>query len=139
AGEMGAARLAIRICRDYVEFARQLRRALRAGSPVVVHVNSSVQYASLLRDLGFLVIARAFRPRVLLLQVHGSELSDESDGRRLLRGLARIVFAVAGRTVVLSAVQAQAIGGPAIDSIVVPNTISLQEAVPRPPARGRPV
>jgi glycosyltransferase involved in cell wall biosynthesis len=117
--------------RDYLAFARAIRDGRKSGGPVVVHVNSSVQRASLLRDLCFAGISRILHPEVQLVQIHGCELADAADRRPLLRGLARLLARTAGRFVVLSSVQAEAIGGPALRSLIIPNAIPLQETVVR--------
>jgi hypothetical protein len=50
-----------RMMRDYRSFSRLLKQAAAGAEPVVVHVNTSVQYASLLRDLVFVAIGRLLR------------------------------------------------------------------------------
>jgi glycosyltransferase involved in cell wall biosynthesis len=137
--ERGRARLLLRMGRDYLGFVRAISDSRKAGGPVVVHINSSVQLASLCRDLGFAAIARAIGPEVHLVQVHGCELASASDRKPLLRGLARLLVLACRRFVVLSSVQAQAIGGPALRSLVIPNAIPLGEAVVRPRLPGKPL
>ena len=131
AGERGGARLLLRMLGDYCHFIAVLRQAIGSGSRVVVHINSSVQYASLVRDVGFAVIARLLRPDAQLLQIHGCELRGPEDKQPLLRALARLVAVLAGDLVVLSHAQACAIGGPALAGKVIPNAVPLQEAVKR--------
>ena len=130
AGESGLL-LPWRLLGDYARFFAALHREIKAGASVMVHINSSVQYASLVRDFGFALIARLLRPSSQLVQIHGSELCDAQDRKPVLRALARLVSIVAGRLVVLSAVQARAIGGAALAGTVIPNAVEVRDQVDR--------
>ncbi len=129
----GVRRLLGRMLDDYRALWRTTRRARRAGhGPLVVHLNSSVQAASLLREFGFALVARAAGADRVVLQVHGSLLTARDDGRHLLRALARMVAASASALVVLDRAQALAIGGArSAAAHVVPNAVDVQ---PLPPA-----
>ena len=123
----------LRLLRDYRQLASKLiqTRAANAVPPLVLHVNSSVQYASLLRDLVFVAIGRLLGADLVVVQFHGCELADPSDRRPVLRLLARLAAAAADRLVVLSRSQARAIGGAATTAEVIPNAILLQTPVLR--------
>jgi glycosyltransferase involved in cell wall biosynthesis len=121
----------VRLVRDYRQFAVSLGGALATKLPVTVHVNSSVQYASLLRDLVFVLIARLLHADRLVAQIHGCELDDAAARQTPLRQLARLLAAAVDRFVVLSPAQAVAIGGPARDAAVIPNAVVLQAPVLR--------
>ena len=131
----------MRMMRDYRSFSRLLKQAVAGAAPVVVHVNTSVQYASLLRDLVFVAIGRLLRAQLVVAQLHGCELNARSDRRPLLRLLARMLAMAADRLVVLSQSQAAAIGGAALDALVIPNAVVVREPVRHPPPLrdGRPL
>lgn len=140
AAEGGRLAMAARLLRDYRRVAMKIRtaRASRgrvADEPVVLHVNSSVQYASLVRDIGFVAIGQLLHADLVIAQIHGCELEGPRDRRRLLRLLAWMLVAASDRVVVLGRSQATAIGGPAGAARIVPNTVVLQEPVRRE-ARG---
>ncbi len=165
AGESRVGGTALRLWRDYQQVVIRLRQARRArgvapslsidddaksrgagvalaaarrSEPLVLHVNSSVQYASLLRDIGFVVIGRLLGADLVVAQIHGCELDGPQDRRAPLRWLARLLAAVADRLVVLGRSQALAIGGAAAAALVVPNAVVLQEPVARSLRNGRP-
>jgi glycosyltransferase involved in cell wall biosynthesis len=129
-GERGVIQKATRLLRDYRHFRQALQSATRSGVPVTVHINSSVQHASLFRDLGFALIARVSRVDRQLVQIHGCELSGPTDPKPILRQLARLLALVSGRIVLLSASQLEAVGGAASPrGAVIHNSIQMQEPV----------
>lgn len=135
AKERRAAGRLLRLVRDYRTFAVSLKRVSARQVPITVHVNSSVQYASLLRDLLFVLIARLLQADRLVAQIHGSKL-DEPAARHLpLRQLARLLALLVDRFVVLNPSQAVAIGGPAAAAAVIPNAVVLQSPISRLPPR----
>jgi glycosyltransferase involved in cell wall biosynthesis len=109
-------------------------RALRIAddAQVVVHLNSSVQWASLVRELGFAICARAAGAARIVLQIHGSLLESRRDGRGALRAMTWLVAALCSQLVVLSVHQAAAIGGRAgRRARVLPNAIEIAPAATR--------
>jgi glycosyltransferase involved in cell wall biosynthesis len=117
-------------------------RCLRAFDPDVVHINTSLDWRSLLRDACFVALAGRRRGRVVLF-IHGWQWTL---GRRLQsrrhpwRWFCRRVFASAQRVIVLSASFAQVLrdlGIPADRIHVLPNPVDCG-AFPRPAAASRP-
>lgn len=138
-GEQGGKAQVLRLLADYRGFAAALKRARATGQPVVAHVNSSIKPVCVVRDGGFVLIARALKVPVIY-QVHGCLLQGEADGRAWLRRAAHWVLARADQVVVLSRAQSAAIGGAAAGAAVaVNNAVSMQPPVSRPPLAGRPL
>ncbi len=133
--ETGAWAQLRRLVADYREFARRLRQARRESSQVVAHVNSSVRPVCVVRDGGFVLVARALKVPVIY-QVHGCMLHGPDDGRPWLRRITRWVLARADRVVVLSPAQSVAIGGRAAMNAVAVNNAVFMEPPPERPEGG---
>lgn len=127
--ERGALGQIYRLAADYWTFARRLRQARREGGPVVAHVNSSIRPVCVVRDGGFVLVARALGVPVIY-QVHGCMLHGPGDGRTWLRRLTRWVLGWADRVVVLSPAQSVAIGGAAAMGAVAVNNAVFMEPPP---------
>ena len=138
-GERGGKAQLLRLLADYRGFASALRQARAGGRPVVAHVNSSIKPVCVLRDGGFVLIARALKVPVIY-QVHGCLLQGDGDGRAWLRRAAHWVLARADQVVVLSRAQSAAIGGRAAGAAVaVNNAVSMLPRAGRAPLAGRPL
>ena len=122
-----------RLVADYRAFADRLKQARSESDRVVAHVNSSVRPVCVVRDGGFVLVARALKVPVIY-QVHGCMLHGPGDGRPLLRRITRWVLDRADQVVVLSPAQSVAIGGDAaMQAEVVNNAVFMQEPVQRQP------
>lgn len=138
-GERGGKAQLLRLLADYRGFAAALKQARATGSQVVAHVNSSIKPVCVVRDAGFVLIARALRVPVIY-QVHGCLLEGERDGRAWLRRAAHWVLSRADRVVVLSRAQSVAIGGAAARrAVAVNNAVSMLPPAARAPLAGRPL
>ncbi len=78
--------------------------AINRSRPDVVHVNPSLNLASVLRDGLFMLVLRILGRRSVVVFWHGWEdgLARRIGGNRILRGLFRAAFGYAGHTVVLA-------------------------------------
>lgn len=136
-GERGAWSQVRRLWVDYCGFVATLKAARASGASVVAHVNSSIKPVCVLRDGGFVLLARAMRVPVIF-QVHGCLLQGPDDGRTWLRRIAHWVLAKADRVVVLSRAQSLAIGGQAaLKAVAVNNAVQMLPLVPRTRSAGQ--
>lgn len=81
-----------------------LSGAIRRSRPDVIHVNPSLNLASILRDGLFLLVLRALGRRSVFVFWHGwdDRLAKRIGGSRVFRGLFRVTFGYAAHTVVLA-------------------------------------
>jgi hypothetical protein len=98
-GESSRSIIVWRLVSDYWQF----HRTLRNGTFSLVHLNPSFKPKSLLRDAGFLLIARAHSVPVLVV-FHGWDETFQATVQRRFCGLFRSVFNKAGGFVVLAEV-----------------------------------
>ena len=126
-GESGWMRKAARLVRDWIELFRSVRAQTRASSrPTIVHLNSSVQSASILREMSLVLAARLSGADAVLLQFHGCLLVSPTSGPKGLRRLAHLLIGLVDGAVALSEHQIRAIDYPgAIKLSTIPNGIEL--------------
>lgn len=81
-----------------------LSGAIKRSRPDVIHINPSLNLASVLRDGLFLLVLRVLGRRSVFVFWHGWEdgLAKRIGGNRLFRGLFRAAFGYAAHTVVLA-------------------------------------
>lgn len=81
-----------------------LSGAIKRARPDVIHVNPSLNLASVLRDGAFMLVLRALGRRSVFVFWHGWDdgLAERIGGNRLFRGLFRAAYGHAAHTVVLA-------------------------------------
>ncbi len=131
----------LRLVDDGLQLFRRVRALKAEGhGRVIVHLNSSVQTASLLREAWMILCARLARSAAVLIQFHGCLLVDPEQGPWRLRALCHRIIAVVDLAVVLSAHQRAAIAWPGRTPVVVmPNGIEVLPLHDAPRVTDRPV
>jgi len=72
--------------------------------PAVVHLNTSLNHKSFWRDIGYLVIGKLFRRKVIM-QIHGGSLEKFCQSSQILRYISSVAFSMANAVVVLSSAE----------------------------------
>lgn len=72
--------------------------------PSLVHLNTSLNHKSFWRDLGYLMIGKILRRKVIV-QIHGGSLERFCDSSPLLQYVSSVVFRIADAVVVLSSAE----------------------------------
>jgi glycosyltransferase involved in cell wall biosynthesis len=101
------------------------RRAISANKPDVIHLNTSFEPRSIVRDL---VLAKAGRQRPVVLHVHGGRFVMADFENSALASLADRLLRTVSRVIVLSGPEAENIlkRTPGLDISVVPNAVSSE-------------
>jgi glycosyltransferase involved in cell wall biosynthesis len=96
--------------------------------PEVLHINTSLNHKSFWRDLGYLLIGRAFQ-RNVVIQVHGGSLERFCQHSLLLRLVSSWAFSIADAVVVLSSVEKESFEKiPSLKKLlIIPNAIRVEE------------